>query len=1054
MSTIPFREALSRLENRRVKMIRPLIPPQILQEDLPLTLSAAETVLEGRRATEMILKGDDDRIMVVVGPCSVNNVDAALEYARKLRAYAEEAKSDLHIVMRVYFEKPRTTVGWKGLINDPDMNSSFQINKGLRIGRSLLLDIAKMGLPAGCEFLDTISPQYIADLVSWGAIGARTTESQVHRELTSALSMPTGFKNSTDGTVGVAIDACRAARSGHVFLSVGKEGLSSIVETEGNPDVHVILRGGAKGPNYSAEFVSDSGEKLKKAGLPAKIMIDCSHGNSSKQHQKQVEVAEDIAKQLESGETAPYIMGVMVESNLVEGRQDIPASGPAGLKYGQSVTDACISWETTVPLLNRLREGVQGRRKLVKAQALGLNGSFLTCWILAECDGLKGARPAINSSSRRTLVDGTRLLATLAIHLWRRREEEKAGYSRAGPGDEELPLHDLSSPAAPSNFVDQMTLSDAHSLRPWTTRSLWALSVLGLLCALRDNLLCGFLVVRATFTNYDITRAEISSVLALGFASGLSVASTDYVYKKHDSSSVNTLNILVFASSFVVDCLISLSKFFSVMVFPRVSQYDFMLVAASVLVEAGRDIAAMFIISHFDAPFLGVLCALGGVILLLGTGTALVLVGCAAISVGAVSYLVSCQRPAEEKVAETAHPPNRIYRALEIISFVALFLSTLYSASHPALPRYKGGQIPSLESGVHHHLVDASCPRPPLASPSWHQPRVYHEFDDVLLIVFFSHARYDVNLDNYKKTYAPYFPNIVFIGPASREDKGFSHSYDVMVDSYQSEEDLSDMSYYKMAGRMAHHMLYTAMSAHPCYDGYLWVPFDTLLNLPRLQQFDQRYFWYHSPWGTYVPNPAFGNPQNNLDKARHPPPLRISPDPALNATENWGGWNKDWWWGDPHMGLEVCMQAFNKVPEHQRARLAAFNDGETRLLGGSSDTIYIPGKHRETFLSTLALFLETDCFLEIATPTTVHLTVPLDEPILFVDHWWIWDPPFNADFVRQKWAEGKEVDTFHTYHWGDKDMWGVWRETPGSVQDMHKLLRESAVRQHVEFHIL
>ncbi|KZP33557.1 3-deoxy-7-phosphoheptulonate synthase [Athelia psychrophila] len=372
--SISFKDAISRLENRRVKVIRPLIPPQILQEDLPLTLPAAQTVLEGRLATENILKGQDDRLMVVVGPCSVNNVDAALEYAKLLRAYAEDAKSDLHIVMRVYFEKPRTTVGWKGLINDPDMNASFQINRGLRMARSLLLDIAKMGLPAGCEFLDTISPQYTADLVSWGAIGARTTESQVHRELTSALSMPTGFKNSTDGTVGIAIDACRAAMSGHVFLSVGKEGLSSIVETEGNPDVHVILRGGTKGPNYAAEFVKDSGDKLKKAGLAAKIMIDCSHGNSSKQYQKQVEVAED-AKQLESGETASYIMGVMVESNLVDGRQDIPTSGVAGLKYGQSVTDACISWETTVPLLNRLREGVQGRRKLVIAQAQALNGN-------------------------------------------------------------------------------------------------------------------------------------------------------------------------------------------------------------------------------------------------------------------------------------------------------------------------------------------------------------------------------------------------------------------------------------------------------------------------------------------------------------------------------------------------------------------------------------------------------------------------------------------------------------------------------------------------------
>ncbi|KAJ3484260.1 hypothetical protein NLI96_g5761 [Meripilus lineatus] len=338
---LSFREALSRLEDSRVKATRPLIPPQILQEDLPLTLSAAQTVIEGRRSTENILRSNDDRLLVVVGPCSVHNIESALEYAQKLRAYAETAKEDLFIIMRVYFEKPRTTVGWKGLINDPSMNGSFQINKGLRLARTLLLDVTKMGLPAGCEFLDTITPQYTADLVSWGAIGARTTESQVHRELTSALSMPTGFKNSTDGT--------------------------------GNPDVHVILRGGSSGPNYSAEFVRDCGEKLLKAGFPAKIMIDCSHGNSSKQHRKQIEVAEDIAKQLESGDTSNMIMGVMIESNLVEGRQDIPPSGPAGLIYGQSVTDACISWEQTVPILERLREGVRGRRAAVYRKARGLS---------------------------------------------------------------------------------------------------------------------------------------------------------------------------------------------------------------------------------------------------------------------------------------------------------------------------------------------------------------------------------------------------------------------------------------------------------------------------------------------------------------------------------------------------------------------------------------------------------------------------------------------------------------------------------------------------------
>ncbi|KAI0732002.1 3-deoxy-7-phosphoheptulonate synthase [Fomitopsis betulina] len=370
--SITIREALEKLDDRRVRNVRPLIPPQILQEDVPLTLNAVQTVLEGRKSTEDILHSKDDRLLVVVGPCSVNNAEAAMEYARLLRAYAEQAKDDLHIIMRVYFEKPRTTVGWKGLINDPDMNGTFQINRGLRIARTLLLDIAKLGLPAGCEFLDTISPQYTADLVSWGAIGARTTESQVHRELTSVLSMPTGFKNSTDGSVGIAIDACRAASQPHVFLSVGKEGLSSIVETEGNPDVHVILRGGASGPNYAAEYVRDCGAKLAKAGFPQKIMIDCSHGNSQKQHQRQIDVAENIAQQLESGDTSAMIMGVMIESNLVEGRQDIPVSGPAGLIYGQSVTDACLSWEQTVPALDRLREGVRGRRALLRNKSRGL----------------------------------------------------------------------------------------------------------------------------------------------------------------------------------------------------------------------------------------------------------------------------------------------------------------------------------------------------------------------------------------------------------------------------------------------------------------------------------------------------------------------------------------------------------------------------------------------------------------------------------------------------------------------------------------------------------
>ncbi|CAD6568423.1 MAG: hypothetical protein CYPHOPRED_002559 [Cyphobasidiales sp. Tagirdzhanova-0007] len=266
--------------------------------------------------------------------------------------------------MRVYFEKPRTTVGWKGLINDPQLNGSFAINKGLRLARGLLLELAENGLPTGVEFLDAISPQYIADLVSWGAIGARTTESQVHRELASGLSTPVGFKNGTDGSVDIALDAIKAASAGHVFLSVTKQGLSAIVETNGNPCTHIILRGANSGPNYEASFVQDCAARLAKAGLPSKVMIDCSHGNSQKKHERQIIVADDVVKQLASLETAFSIAGVMIESNLVEGSQKIPPEGPAGLKYGQSITDACLDWEATVKVLDNLREGVRARRQL------------------------------------------------------------------------------------------------------------------------------------------------------------------------------------------------------------------------------------------------------------------------------------------------------------------------------------------------------------------------------------------------------------------------------------------------------------------------------------------------------------------------------------------------------------------------------------------------------------------------------------------------------------------------------------------------------------------
>ncbi|KAI7877934.1 3-deoxy-7-phosphoheptulonate synthase [Lichtheimia hyalospora FSU 10163] len=360
--------ALNELDDKRIKIIKPLIPPQILMEDIPLTLKAAQTIVEGRQAAENVIKGQDDRLLVVVGPCSIHDVKAAKEYASRLIEYAKGAKEELLIIMRVYFEKPRTTVGWKGLINDPQLNNSYEINKGLRIARQLLLDLNEAGIPTGCEFLDTISPQYTGDLVSWGAIGARTTESQVHRELASGLSCPVGFKNGTDGGVTVAMDAIKAASNGHHFLSVTKQGLSAIVETRGNGACHVILRGGKGGPNYDADSVKKCAEALSKAKLSPVVMVDCSHGNSSKDHKRQPLVAEDIARQLaEPKVTGDNIVGVMIESHLVEGRQDIPSEGAHRLTYGQSITDACINWEDTVKTLDTLREGVRARRAARRA---------------------------------------------------------------------------------------------------------------------------------------------------------------------------------------------------------------------------------------------------------------------------------------------------------------------------------------------------------------------------------------------------------------------------------------------------------------------------------------------------------------------------------------------------------------------------------------------------------------------------------------------------------------------------------------------------------------
>lgn len=346
------------LKNLRVESVHPLLSPAILLDELPVSDAAAQTVVAGRDAVAAIMDGKDDRFLVVVGPCSIHDTTAALEYADKLKAAAERHAEDLLIVMRVYFEKPRTTVGWKGLINDPRLDDSFRINEGLRLARRLLLDVNERGLPCATEFLDLITPQFHSDLVAWGAIGARTTESQSHRELASGLSAPIGFKNGTSGDVQIAVDAVRSSSQPHHFVGVTEQGLAGIVRTTGNPYCHVILRGGKNGPNYSPADVNTAGQALEKAGARPWIMVDCSHGNSNKDYRNQPLVAAALGEQIASGQ--PYLFGAMVESHLVEGNQSLSAS--KDLRYGQSITDACISWEMTEPLLEGLANAVKARR--------------------------------------------------------------------------------------------------------------------------------------------------------------------------------------------------------------------------------------------------------------------------------------------------------------------------------------------------------------------------------------------------------------------------------------------------------------------------------------------------------------------------------------------------------------------------------------------------------------------------------------------------------------------------------------------------------------------
>lgn len=346
-------------DDLRIDALKPLVPPAILMEELPITGEASETVEKARSETAACLHGRDKRLVVVVGPCSIHDTEAAHEYATRLKAQADRFAGELLVIMRVYFEKPRTSVGWKGLINDPFIDGSFSINKGLRIARGLLLDLANMGLPAGCEFLDTIMPQFIADLVSWGAIGARTTESQVHRELASGLSCPVGFKNATNGNVQVAVDAIEAARHPHHFLSVTKQSVAAIVATRGNDDCHVILRGSNDGPNYDKDNLAATADLLQGQGLPSRLMVDCSHGNSRKVAENQTRVASDLADILSTG--GRPLFGLMLESNIEPGSQTAKQGTP--LVYGQSITDACIGWEDTVRVLETLSEAVKRNMK-------------------------------------------------------------------------------------------------------------------------------------------------------------------------------------------------------------------------------------------------------------------------------------------------------------------------------------------------------------------------------------------------------------------------------------------------------------------------------------------------------------------------------------------------------------------------------------------------------------------------------------------------------------------------------------------------------------------
>lgn len=557
------------------------------------------------------------------------------------------------------------------------------------------------------------------------------------------------------------------------------------------------------------------------------------------------------------------------------------------------------------------------------------------------------------------------------------------------------------------------------------------------------------------------TFTSLLVLLSVAFTSACNVFVVHNIYRSHAPSLLNMLNTLLFSSGLCFHVIVCIYNAVFAPTSPTALVPEWTLRRISALIiRAQLDWTTLSVIHDHDAILERVLYSLSLALLFLVISTLNASFSLAVLAGSSVALWTSISYVSEELYKSHHHLydtpenessiPTRRRRTIAGAIFAVLGLGSIIGANESILFR---AERLILAPNVLPSPGPPTCQRrplhfsPPLDSDS--ASRKYRHFDDVLLIVFFSHARYDTNLDSYRDVYAEYFPNILFIGPANREDAGFEHSYDVYVDTYHAAEDLSNPDEYKMAGRMAHHMLYVAMQEHPCYDGYLWAPFDTLLNVPRLELFDQNRFWYHSPFGRYVPNPAL-DPSAMSNASLHAPPANISPDPA--DMPPWKGWGEDWWWGSPYVGLPVCMPAFNKVSEAQRDRLAELTGQRDRLIGGSADTMYIPGRHRETFMSVLALFLQTDCFLEIAAPTALHLSLPRDEDILYVDHWWIWQPPFDTEFVRGKWAEGREVDTFHAFHWGEpSEEGGVWEPRPERIEDVRRLLQDSAARQGNRF---